>query len=232
VVPASASAQSTTNPTLVFGDDLTADYFILPKPGRRPEDDSAYRFETTADRTVFWPYVTFRAQSFQKWLTRGDLEVAGADADDTIALQYQVPGGSQTTIATANSNGRTTASITAETLVTAVRPVGIFNNGASTTSPVLKGVVLHAAPNPPRDRLFTFAVDIQREVETSSGEKSQWDGSDQDAFVWSCVNSRVTLTDPWGTSHTLKILDIAPLDFQFDDEGVPKEVLSVTGVVI
>jgi hypothetical protein len=42
----------------------------------------------------------------------------------------------------------------------------------------------------------------------------------------------VTLTDPWGTSHTLKILDIAPLDFQFDDEGVPKEVLTITGVVI
>lgn len=216
VAPADSSAPSSTNPTLVFGDGTTAGYLILPKPGVLPEHDSAYRFDTTTDRPIYGSFINYRAQSFLKWLTRGDIEGDDLDADDTITLQYQTPGGTATTIATANTDGRTTAVVSSEVEFTNVRYVALLNNGANTTSPILQGLVLHASPNPPRDEVFQFGVDLPDEVTVLDGSRdARFKGAVLETHLFNAKNERCTLTDPRGTSHTVKVLDIQPVYAKF-----------------
>ena len=216
VCPADSDAFSSTNPTLVIGDGTTADYLILPKPGLRPEDDSACRFDATADRIAYGSFINYRAQSFQKWLTRGDIEADDLDADDTIALQYQTPGGTATTIVTANADGRSTSTISGEVEFTNVRYVALLNNGAATTSPVLQGLVLHASPNPPRDEVIQFGVQISDTIPPHgviAGARA--DAATLETHLFDAKNERCTVRGPRGTSHTVKVLDIQPAYARF-----------------
>lgn len=230
VVDGASDTFSSTNPQLIIGDGTTADYLILPRSGYRPEDDSNYRF-ATSQGSAFGSYVNYRAQSFPKWLTRGDIEVDDADSDDTVALQYQVPGGSATTVATANSDGRTTATLSSEVSFTKIRPVLLFDNGANTTSPVLLGVVLHAAPNAPRDRAWVFTVKIANGLKLRNGlSMSRQDAQNQAEFLFNARNEYVTFIDIRGTSHNVKVLDIEPVFTKFGTDLDPIEYYQVTVV--
>lgn len=229
-IKASADALSSTNPTLMLTSGLTASYIVLPRPGLRPEDDSNYRFDTTADRTAFGSFVNFRAQGFPKWLVRGDIE-AKTTTTETIALQYQVPAGTATALVTANTaqTGRTTAALTTPVTFTRVRYKAIFNTGANTASPALRGLVMHAAPNAPRDRGFVFTVRLRDNQPTNhTGVTSRYQAANQDAFLFAAVNQIVTLRDPFGSSYTTKVLNIQPVRVSYVKNGSVEEWLQVT----
>lgn len=228
-IKASSSALSSTNPTLMMTSGTTASYNILPRPGLRPEDDSNCRFDTTANRFLLGSYVNFRAQGFPKWLTRGDIE-AVTTTTETVALQYQVPAGSATTIVTANTaqSGRTTSAITSPVSFTTVREKVVLNTGANTTTPTLKGTVLHAAPNAPRDTGFTLAVKLKDDQQTNLvAQKSRYKASAQKSFILSAVNQIVTLRDILGDSYTTKMLNAQTVSIRYDGDGTPEEIVEI-----
>lgn len=231
IIGAGSVGFSSTNPTLAVGDDQSIDFLILPRPGLRPEDDSNVRYDTTADRILNGPFVAFNSQAYPKFLTRGDVEGSDLDANDTIALRFQEPGGSTTTVVTANTNGRTSTAVSTEVEFTTLRPVTLLNNGASTTTPVWKGSVLHATPNPERKRLFQFEVKIGDNLLLEGGPPSNENARHLRDHLFNAVNERVTLRDRWGGSFTVRVLEVQGLGIR---KGEPSdfEVISVTAAEV
>lgn len=229
-IKASSLGLSTTNPQLVITSGLSVGYFVLPKPGLRPEDDSACLFDTTANCFAFGAFVNFQAQGFPKWLTRGDIE-AKTTTTETIALQYQVPTGTATALTTANTaqTGRTTAVLTTPVSFTQIRYKAIFNTSATTLTPVLRGLVLHAAPNAPRDRGFVFTLRLLDDQETNSPPmRSKYQAANQDAFLFAAVNQIITLRDLLGNSYTTKMLGLQPVSVRLDKDGAVEQLIEVT----
>lgn len=227
VVPADSDAMSSTNPHLVLGDDASADYFILPRAGFRPEDDGNYKFDTTTDRIVYGSFVDWGASAFTKFLNRGAITGDDIDSDDTVTLQYQLPGGSATTIVTAaavSTADRYESVLTAEVEFTTLRYVGLLNNGAAGTTPILEGFALHATLNPPRKRIWNFTVDLPPK------------GNDQDgrflaSHLFNALNERVTLYDMEGNNFLVRILDIQGAGATIENEGL-HQALDVLAVQI
>ncbi len=227
VVPADSDAMDSTGPQLVLGSDASLNYHILPRAGFRPEDDSNYRFVATANQFVNGAFVDWGARAFPKFLNRGAIIADDIDEDDTIALQYQLPGGTATTIVTANAAAtadRYEAVLTAEVEFTTLRYKGIFNNGAATTTPILEGFALHATLNPPRKRIWTFTVDLPPK------------GNDQDgrflaSHLFNALNERSTLYDMEGNSFLVRILDIQGIGATLENEGL-HQALTVVAVQI
>ncbi len=227
---ADPNALSTTNPTIAVTDGSMVGFYILPKPGLRPEDDPACRFDTAADRIAVGSYVNFRAQAFPKWLTRGDIE-AITTTTETVKLQYQLPAASAVDIAIADTvqSGHTTAVLAPPPSFTRARYVLLMNTSADTKTPVLNGAVLHAAPNAPRDRGFIFTVHLQDKQETNAiGVTSRWKAADLYEFLFNAVNQLVTLRDMYGTTFTTKVLDIQPVSVSYDSAGAVEAYLTVT----
>ncbi len=232
VAPADADALSSTNPQLVFGDGTSADYFILPRDGMRPEDDSNVTFDTTADRFVFGSFVDFGARTFPKYLNRGIVIGDDMDANDTIELQYQEPGGAATTIVTANSGEQAEGTLSTEIKFQSVRYKGILNNGASSTTPILQGFSLHATPDPPRKLMWVFSVQIDTAGINSAGmQQTSGDAKELHDHLMNSRNEYVTFTDLYGTDNTVKVLDVTGVSAGRDGIGT-SETLTVTCVEI
>jgi hypothetical protein len=112
---------------------------------------------------------------------------------------------------------------------TRVRYKLIFNTSGTTLSPALRGVVLHAAPNAPRDRGFVFTVRLLDDQETNTlGKRSTYQAANQSVFLFAAINQIVTLRDIYGTSYTTKVLGIQPLSTRYDADGAVEEWLEVT----
>lgn len=227
----SSLAFSSTNPQLVTGQrsgsTSTAHYFIMPRPGLRPEDDSNCSYATAG--TLVGSYINYHAQGFQKWLTRGDIE-GKTTTTETIALAYNLPSGSTNTITTANTSqdGRTSATLSPVSFTT-VREVVTLHTGSSATTPVLHGTVMHAAPNAPRDRGFIFTVRIKDRLPTNHvGIVSRYQAANQDSFLFSAINQIVTLRDPLGNSYTTKVLNVQQTSLRYDEQGGIDETLEVS----
>lgn len=226
---ASSLSFSTTNPQLVITNGLSVGYFVLPRPGMNPDDDTNCRFDTTSG-TAFGSYVNFRAQGFSKWITRGDIE-AKTTTTETIALQYQVPAGTATALTTANTaqTGRTTAVLSTPVAFTQIRYKLIFTTSGSTLTPRLRGVVLHAAPNAPRDAGFVFTLRLLDDQETNNvATVSRYQAANQKAFLLSAVNQIITLRDLYGTAYTTKMLGLQPISVRYDKDGAVEELVEVT----
>lgn len=222
-----------TNPHLVINDNAndSISYFIMPRPGLRPEDDSNYLFATSGDTgDIYGSYVTFGAQGFSKWLTRGDIEGVTTTLR-TITLQYQVPGGSATTVTTANTNlsGRTTAVISSPVAFSTVREVVLLTNGSTSAStPILKGSVLHAAPNAPRDAGFSFIALLKDKQETNHGGATRYKAAELESYLFAGINQVGTLRDLRGTSWTVKVLDAETVAVKYGADGELETHVKVT----
>ncbi|KKL59405.1 hypothetical protein LCGC14_2215720, partial [marine sediment metagenome] len=177
------------------------------------------------------PFVAYNSQAYPKFLTRGDVEGDDLDANDTITLRYQEPGGSATTIVTATTDLRTSTAVSGEVEFTTIRPVTLLNNGANTTTPVWKGSVLHATPNPVRKRLFQFEVKIGDNLLQEGGPPSNENARHLRDHLFAAVNERVTLRDRWGGSFTVRVLEVQGLGIR---KGEPSdfEVISVTAAEV
>lgn len=227
---AASNSLSATNPSLCITNGPYVGYYVLPRPGLRPQDDPNCRFEAELNSIAVGSYINFRAQSFEKWLTRGDIE-AQSTTTETIDLQYQFPDGTGGDIVSANTvqNGRTSADIPALPEFTRVRYYQIWNTSGDTKTPILRGSVLHTAPNTPRDRGFTFTVELLDGQETRAvGQKSKYRASELDAWLFNAVPQVVTITDPHGNQYETKILDIQPVQTGFAPDGSIHALLTVT----
>lgn len=233
IVPGDSDAMHTSNPHLVLTDGASADYFIIPRDGLRPEDDSNVRYETTADQIVNGSFVDWGARAMNKFLNRGVIVGDDWDGDDTIALQYQLPGGSATTIVTGNdtTGDKAEAALTAEVEFQTLRYVSLFNNGASTTTPICQGFALHATLNPPRKRTWAFRVEVAPGQLTPSGAASRHDPQNTVEFLFAALEERCTLTDRYGTDYTVRILDVQELGMQELAHG-DRELFDVFAVQI
>lgn len=226
VVPADSDAMHSANSQLVLADGNSADYFILPRDGLRPEDDSNVRFETAVNQLAYGPFVDWGARAMNKFLNRGVIIGDDWDSNDTVTLQYQVPGGTATTIVTGDdtTGDKAEAAVSAEVEFQTLRYKALFNNGATTTTPILQGFALYATLNPPRKRIWSFDV----EIGASGTDPNKIDMSD---WLFKGVNSRATFLDRWGASFSVKILAVEGLAV-IPHEVSDNEILTVTLVEI
>lgn len=210
VAPASASdTPSTTNPTLNTSYGTAAAYFILTRPNRRPDDDSAYRFDTGATNKLVTSFTGFGALGFSKWLNSGRIVGGNLSSTETIELLYEIDGsGSGVSILTATTSGISNENITTEVSFLRARAHIEMVTGANTESPVGHAVVLHATPNPPRKRLWTFVVKVADDLNLRGGGRSRYSGRDLEAFLFGAVRQRCRLYDRRGTSFIVRVLDV------------------------
>lgn len=235
VVPADSDALSSTNLQLVIGDDASADYFLLPRAGFRPEDDANYRFDTGTDNPVYGTFIDWGANAFTKFLNRGVITADDIDTNDTITLQYQLPGDSAITVVTANGSAtadRYEAALTAEVEFTKLRYVGLFNNGASTTTPILEGFAFHATLNPPRKRMWSFDIKLAASQGGLESDETGQDPRDMESYLFTALSKRVTMTDVDGTDRLVRVLDVQGASAQDNSEAPLTRVLTVIVVEV
>lgn len=226
-IKAGANSFSTTNPTVAYGGTNAAgnpvgNYILLPKPTLRPEDDSAYAYANNSASVIYGSNVSFRAQGFSKWLTRIDA-VGKTTASETISISYQPPSASSTVgLAVTNvQDTRSTATISPPVAFANIRYIATLATGVSTTSPIFRGAVIHAATNAPRDAGFIFTVSLKDREETNhAGVRTRYRASELEAFLFDGLNSVVTLRDPRGASFTCKVLNLDIVEMNEGADGL------------
>ena len=210
VAPGAASdVPSTTNPTLNIAYGTGASYYILARPNHRPEDDGAYRYDTGSTNKLVCSYTGFGALGFTKWLNSGRIVGGNLSSTEKIELLYEVDGsGSAVSILEATASGVSNENITTEVSFLRARAHVEMVTGSNTETPVGHAVVLHATPNPPRKRIWTFVVKVADDLEIRGGGRSRYSGRDLEAFLFGAVRQRCRLYDRRGTSFIVRVLDV------------------------
>lgn len=209
-----------TNPVLLSADwsQDFGSYHILPLPGLAPWEDSSYRFQTTQG-VAYGPFVPFGTKAFNKFLSRGEIVADDTSANDTIALQYQTPGGTATTIATANTDGLTAADLSSAVSFQQIRYVLLLDNTDNTTSPVLDGVALHASAVIPRKRIWHPRIRVGNDLPLLNGARDPQSASTLLSILETAVGSFITLTDPFGRSRLVRLVDFQSLGMRKSNYG-------------
>lgn len=207
VAPPSALAPSITNPTLVIGYGTAASYYILPRSGRRPEDDGEINFDTALG-TLYTSYTGFGAMGFNKFLNSGRIVGSGLSTTEKIELYYQVDGGVPVSILTATTSGVTSQNILTEVEYLRARAVIEMQTGSNGSTPVGYAAALHATPNPPRKRTWSFLVKVADDLNIRGGSRSRYSGRDLEQFLFGSVTKRCRLYDRRGSSFIVRVLDV------------------------
>lgn len=225
---------SSTNPVLFAGVGNDVKYYILPRSGLRPEDDANFLFDTT-DAVLVGSFTGVGSLAYSKFLNGGRVTGNNLSSTDYITLQYEIDEtGTQTTILTNQTTGTTYDSISTEVEFFRVRPViKMFSDGTD-ESPVGWAGTLHATPNPPRRREFTFFVDVADDLELRGGGTSRYSGADLEAFLFGSAVNRCTFYDTRGNSWIVNIKRVQAINTEeFDaqaESGVGVRATEISGV--
>lgn len=209
VVDGASDTMHATNPHLVIGDDNSADYFILPRPNYRPEDDSNYRFDT-AEGTVTGSWVDAGARTYSKWLNRGRSINEGISASGPatyVALNYEIDAsGTPVQIHQASANGITSTSLTSSEIAFGrVRYSVDMDTDTATSSPRNLGVVLNATLNPTRKRMWVITVEIADLQQNQAGGRSSQGIDALRSHLFGALNNRCTFVDRDGSSYVVHV---------------------------
>lgn len=211
---------SATNPVLFAGVGTDVKYYILPRSGLRPEDDSNFLFDTT-DAVLVGSNTGVGSLAYSKFLNGGRITGNNLSSTDYITLAYEVDeDGVQTTILTNQTTGTAYDNVGTEVEFFRVRPViKMFSDGTD-ESPVGWAGTLHATPNPPRRREFTFFVDVADDLELRGGGTSRLSGPDLESFLFGSATKRVTFYDTRGNSWIVNVKRVQAINTEeFDSQA-------------
>ena len=233
VAPAtSADTPSTTNPTLNIAYGTAASYYILARPGRRPEDDGAYLYDTGATNKLVCSYTGFGALGFTKWLNSGRIVGSNLSTTEKIELLYEVDNsGSAVSVLEATASGVSNENITTEVSFLRARAHIEMATGSSAEGPIGHAVVLHATPNPPRKRIWTFVVKVADDLSLRGGGRSRYSGRDLESFLFGAVRQRCRLYDRRGTSFIVRVLDVKSVGVGDDDYATLMQTAEISQAV-
>lgn len=213
---------STTNPQMVVGNSSNGDYFVLPRLGLRPEDDSNYLFDTTA-ANIYGPWVDGGAKTYFKFLNAGRFIGESLTADRTVALKYQVDGGSSSTIGTYTSDGLQVTSISSDVEFARLRSHLTLDTNVNTAAPRVIAYSYSTSLNPSRKRTWVLDIELDDEVEDPMGGEGRYSWFKLEDFLFDALQERVTFTDRHNRTYTCKLDDVKGVTI-----GGDKEVYQVT----
>ena len=217
------------NPALVIGYGTAASYYILTRPGMRPEDDSNYRFDTGGG-TLYHSWTAGGAAAFPKLLAAGRLVVENASAAKACVLKYEIDAdGTETTLVTATSGGEASEDITTEVAFNRIRAIVTMASSDNTDSPVIIGAVLNTIPNPPRKRAWIFDVVVGDQVRGANGGQSRYSGRQLESHLFASVEKYCTLYDNRGRSFKIRVSDVQAI---IGDPGDESQAYRVSTQVI
>jgi len=203
-LPAASNSLDATNPQLALGDGGSADYFILPLPGYRPEDDSGYKFATTEGK-LWGSWSDIGTLAYNKILIGGHIVLNSATADRRGDLKYEIDeSGSIVDLVDGTSDGLTSANAALGVTTRIVRPVVTLVTNVATAGVTVLGYALAFKPVVPRPRMWTITVRIGDKLTTRKGKISDYSWDDWEAFLDAAVGQQLTLSYR-GLSYTVHL---------------------------
>jgi len=196
----------TSNPVLMFGYGTGARYFILPRSGLRPEDDTNYRFDTAAG-VVYGTWVDAGAKAYKKFLNGGRAIAQNVSAGNPITFAYELDDGSEATLINIAQPGESSAIISNGTEFNRIRYVIRMQTADEDTSPRLLGVIFNVMPNPPRKRVWAIDAIAGDDGTQRGGGASRYTGRQAVFFLEGSAQKRITLYDRRGRTFTVRLLD-------------------------
>lgn len=209
IVPADVGALSTTNDSLVFGYGAAGRYFILPRDGYRPWEDTNCRYDT-AGGTLYGSWVDVGAATYEKWLNGARLLTLDTSGAKSAVVSYGLDGSSSTTtLLTGNTPGLQTERVTSTVTFTRVRYTITLSTSGNTMTPRVQALVFDCTPNPPRNRAWSFVLDLgEQALRRAGGTRSGSAFETLLAHLDGSVGKRVTFTDYFGTEYTAKVVNV------------------------
>ena len=224
IVSASSNTFSTTNPQLVVGSGTNGKYYILPRAGLRPEDDSNYRFTTDAGNLA-GAWTSGGAKTFKKYLNIVKVLTENlSGVDRYVQIRYNTEGAvANTDIAgTISTTGISTTGMTSDVEYTRVQ-YDVYMVAQAAASPRVLGVTFSSSLNPTRARQWELFIEIANDSELIGGGDSRYGNRYLDTHLFNGLTKRVTLYDRLGNSFITKILEVTS-----QVQGEDKDIYKVT----
>ena len=216
------------NPTLLIGYGTAGNYFILPRTGLRPEDDSNYKFETSG--YIVGPWIQVGARGFTKFLNSGFVFGRSLATGKSATLKYDI-GDGFVELLLADETGKSEANVVDEVEFNHARYRLDLASPASTVSPVVESIVFSTTLNNPRKRMWDLVVDISSEIMPVGGGDPKSSLSHMESHLFKAKNKRVFFYDIYGVKHRARVIDITGAGAKRDSRSVNQK-LNVTLVEV
>lgn len=207
-----------TNDVLLFDGGSETGYFILAQDGLRPEDDTAYRFQTTQGH-IYGPLTDGGVMAMVKRLNGVRAIGENATASNIMAISYGVDmvDTSPTAGLTVNEDGLAEARITADTPFTRIHYYATMNSAGREVSPRLLSIVFDVTPYPQRRRRFDFTVAL--EFKPGKGLARRAGLPAYRRHLIGAMDEQVTLTSPFRETFIGKVQAVESLGFKLNPEA-------------
>lgn len=219
------------NPVLLVGYATAGDYFILPRSGMLPEDDSNYRFDAAGGFIVgSWDGVN--AKGFPKFLNSGLVLADNLATGRTAELLYEADeSGTFTSVLLADTEGKTEDTVEEEVEFNRIRYRVNLETTANTATPVVESLVLSVTPNNPKRRSWELAVKIESDQLPKGGGDSRVSASEKEKHLFDGKNERCYFYDIHGTKYRVRLLNPQGVSARRDTRSV-SQVFSLSLVEI
>ena len=195
------------NPALMFGYGVGARYFILPRSGLRPEDDTNCRYDT-AEGVTYGAWEEVGTKAYKKFLNGGRAMAQNATAGMPVTFAYEVDDGSETTLLTAKQSGQTSAILSTIVEFNRIRRVLRMSTPSANQAPRLLGLVFNVTPNTPRKKMWTADLLIGDHMAQVGGGVSRIGARQALQHLERSLAKRVTLYDRRSRTFTVRVLDV------------------------
>lgn len=204
-----------TNDVVVTDGGGGTGYFILSQDGLRPEDDTAYRYETSdgfligclSDAGVF---------SMVKRLNGVRNITEATSAAFYVSTSYMVDTSMATPVLalTSEEAGLSTARVEEDTPFTRLTYKVAMVSPTNETAPRVLSVVFDTTPYPTRRRRINFTVEVEWRPGKETGVKRADSFTAMRAFLFALVDQQVTLYDPFGSVFIGKVQSVQGLGYR------------------
>ena len=207
-----------TNPVLMFGYGTGARFFILPRSGLRPEDDTNYKFDTT-EGVAYGPWADVGVKAYSKFLNGGRVMAQNATAGMPITFAYEVDDGSEVTLLTASQSGESSEILSTIVEFNRIRYVLRMSTPSSAQGPRLLGLVFNVVPNTPRKKMWTVDALIGDHMSQVGGGEARIGARQALQHLERSLSKRVTLYDRRSRTFTVRVLDVEGLGLRNTTAG-------------
>lgn len=202
-----AGAIHANNPVVLTDKADVAGYYVLPRAGMRPEDDSNYRYETAG--FIIGSAVDGGALLNSKLMTLGRLHVEAQTAARYAKLSYAVDGGSSYTALAQTQTGAIGLGVpSASVRFTRISYKVDMASDGNTVTPVLIAIGYDATPTTAKHRMWSFAVDVGSFQALTGGGKAHADAWTLIDHLKNASGKEVLLYDPRGRRFVCVLDDV------------------------
>jgi hypothetical protein len=196
---------NSTNPVLLRGAGTTSTYYILPRTGSRPEDNTAYRY--VASGLIVGSSGNVGALTINKSLNGGRLLTDNTSASKTVGLYYDLDLTGFTLLTTAVGAGLVETAITVDTFFSSLRYKITMATADEEASPVCRAGGFSTIVLPIRRKLWSIDYVVGDNLSQSGGGMYLKSAKETRAFLDTILDSRVKFYDREGQQYIVRVLN-------------------------